>query len=98
MSDVLTKDDRSNAMRCAARFAHGMYHGPGKQPWVRDGKMTGVTEDMLTHLLAEVYSIGFDSGRAVQLDTCAHPDFHLCSNCVERIRAAIGALTSSSPR
>jgi hypothetical protein len=43
MGDRLTKDDRSNSVRCGERFAHGMFNGPTKQPWVRDGKMTGVT-------------------------------------------------------
>jgi hypothetical protein len=60
----LTKADRSDAKRCGARFAHGMYHGPGKQPWVRDGKMVGVTETMLGRLLAEVYSVAYDAGVA----------------------------------
>ena len=31
---------------------------------MRDGKMTGVTEDMLSHLLAEVYSVAYDAGVA----------------------------------
>lgn len=62
MVDTLTKADRGDSRRCAARFSHGFFHGPTPAPWIRDGKMTGVTEDMLTHLLAEVYSVAYESG------------------------------------
>ncbi len=66
--DKLTKADRGNARKCAARFSHGFFHPPASSPWLRDGKMSGVTEDMLTHLLAEVYSVAYDSGKEDAFD------------------------------
>lgn len=68
MVDKLTKADRGNSKRCAARFAHGFFHSPTPSPWLRDGKMLGVTEDMLTHLLAEVYSVAYDAGKEDAFD------------------------------
>ena len=68
MVDKLTKADRSNAKRCGARFAHGFFHPTAPSPWLRDGKMSGVTEDMLTHLLAEVYSVAYDAGKEDAFD------------------------------
>ena len=68
MVEKLTKADRGNARKCAERFAHGFFHGPTPAPWIRDGKMSGVTKDMLTHLLAEVYSVAYDAGKEDALD------------------------------
>jgi hypothetical protein len=65
MVEKLTIEDRTNPQRCAERFAHGIFHGPGSSQYVR-GDVIPMTEDMLSHLLVEVYSTGFDAGVAVE--------------------------------
>jgi len=61
----LTKADRGNAKKCGAIFAAGMFRDPDTAFWIRSNKLYNVTEDMLAHLLTEVYSLGLDSGRAI---------------------------------
>ena len=68
MSIKLTEADRGDARKCAAKFAHGFFHGPATDPWIRNGKMSGVTEEMLTHLLTHVWSIAYDAGKEDAFD------------------------------
>ena len=69
----LTLADRTNPKRCGERFAHGMFTGTESAPYIRDGQIHA-TEGMLAYLLAEVYSIGFDAGVAVESEKRAYLD------------------------
>ena len=67
MVDKLTPADRTDAKKCAARFAAGLFRHAETAPWIHDGKIQ-LTEGMLAHVLTEVYAIALDAGRAVERD------------------------------